>query len=154
MIEIAGRWLVDVTGIEPATPCLQSTCVSSNSFIPYAGLSLFSTIWGICSSLKPNPNVLKTFDSCTVRAQQYPWGIDESGKCNAIREKDGGRGRDRTGDPLLAKQVLSQLSYTPTVGLTLIVKHSASSFTCYFIDLHQNCARISLLVCLTIRRLS
>jgi hypothetical protein len=28
----------------------------------------------------------------------------------------GGRGRDRTGDPLLAKQVLSQLSYTPTVG--------------------------------------
>jgi hypothetical protein len=27
----------------------------------------------------------------------------------------GGRGRDRTGDPLLAKQVLSQLSYTPTV---------------------------------------
>ena len=28
----------------------------------------------------------------------------------------GGRGRDRTGDPLLAKQVLSQLSYTPTAG--------------------------------------
>ena len=32
------------------------------------------------------------------------------------KEKDGGRGRDRTGDPLLAKQVLSQLSYTPTIG--------------------------------------
>ena len=28
----------------------------------------------------------------------------------------GGADRDRTGDPLLAKQVLSQLSYTPTVG--------------------------------------
>ncbi len=28
----------------------------------------------------------------------------------------GGRDRDRTGDPLLAKQVLSQLSYTPIVG--------------------------------------
>jgi hypothetical protein len=27
---------------------------------------------------------------------------------------DGGRDRDRTGDPLLAKQVLSQLSYSPT----------------------------------------
>ena len=25
-MEIAGRWLVDVTGIEPATPCLQSKC--------------------------------------------------------------------------------------------------------------------------------
>src|SRR5256885_3145842 len=39
------------------------------------------------------------------------------------KEKFGGRGRDRTGDPLLAKQVLSQLSYTPTVGVTFILKH-------------------------------
>ena len=37
--------------------------------------------------------------------------------------KIGGRDRDRTGDPLLAKQVLSQLSYTPTVEVTLILKH-------------------------------
>ena len=28
----------------------------------------------------------------------------------------GGADRDRTGDPLLAKQVLSQLSYSPTAG--------------------------------------
>jgi hypothetical protein len=35
----------------------------------------------------------------------------------------GGRDRDRTGDPLLAKQVLSQLSYTPTVEVTLILKY-------------------------------
>ena len=28
----------------------------------------------------------------------------------------GGADRDRTGDPLLAKQVLSQLSYSPTSG--------------------------------------
>src|SRR5258708_28594493 len=35
----------------------------------------------------------------------------------------GGRGRARTGDPLLAKQVLSQLSYTPTEGVTPILKH-------------------------------
>ena len=35
----------------------------------------------------------------------------------------GGRGRDRTGDPLLAKQVLSQLSYTPTEGVPFILKH-------------------------------
>ena len=38
-------------------------------------------------------------------------------------KKVGGRGRDRTGDPLLAKQVLSQLSYTPTVGVPFILKH-------------------------------
>src|SRR3982751_6494215 len=30
-----------------------------------------------------------------------------------VRAKDGGAGRDRTDDPLLAKQVLSQLSYGP-----------------------------------------
>jgi hypothetical protein len=30
------------------------------------------------------------------------------------KRETGGRDRDRTGDPLLAKQVLSQLSYTPT----------------------------------------
>jgi hypothetical protein len=41
------------------------------------------------------------------------WGRDESGKYLAIREEVGGRDRDRTGDPLLAKQMLSQLSYTP-----------------------------------------
>ena len=35
----------------------------------------------------------------------------------------GGRGRDRTGDPLLAKQVLSQLSYTPAEGVPFILKH-------------------------------
>ena len=32
------------------------------------------------------------------------------------REKVGGAERDRTADPLLAKQALSQLSYSPTVG--------------------------------------
>jgi hypothetical protein len=37
-------------------------------------------------------------------------------KCFAIREKVGGRDRVRTCDPLLAKQVLSQLSYTPTIN--------------------------------------
>ena len=30
-----------------------------------------------------------------------------------MRERNGGGERDRTDDPLLAKQVLSQLSYTP-----------------------------------------
>ena len=35
----------------------------------------------------------------------------------------GGRDRDRTGDPLLAKQVLSQLSYTPTVVVEFILWH-------------------------------
>ncbi len=35
----------------------------------------------------------------------------------------GGRDRARTGDPLLAKQVLSQLSYTPTRRVALILRY-------------------------------
>ena len=45
-----------------------------------------------------------------------------------IREKkDGGRGETRTPDPLLAKQVLCQLSYTPNLELALILKHLHNS---------------------------
>ena len=40
--------------------------------------------------------------------------------------KYGGRDRVRTCDPLLAKQVLSQLSYTPTVKDIPILKHFLS----------------------------
>ena len=37
----------------------------------------------------------------------------------AVDRVFGGRDRDRTGDPLLAKQVLSQLSYTPTARTSI-----------------------------------
>jgi hypothetical protein len=37
--------------------------------------------------------------------------------CASRSAKSGGADRDRTDDPLLAKQVLSQLSYSPVVGL-------------------------------------
>jgi hypothetical protein len=40
-----------------------------------------------------------------------------------VKVKDGGREEIRTPDPLLAKQVLSQLSYTPTAGVTFILRH-------------------------------
>ncbi len=36
----------------------------------------------------------------------------------SINRQTGGASRDRTDDPLLAKQVLSQLSYGPNSGLT------------------------------------
>jgi hypothetical protein len=39
------------------------------------------------------------------------------------KQKIGGRAGIRTPDPLLAKQVLCQLSYTPTARLDLILKH-------------------------------
>jgi hypothetical protein len=43
------------------------------------------------------------------------------------KRKFGGRDRDRTGDPLLAKQVLSQLSYTP-IRATIILSYTYSHF--------------------------
>ena len=46
-----------------------------------------------------------------------------------VKEKSGGREGIRTPDPLLAKQVLSQLSYTPTGATTFILKYSPWSVT-------------------------
>ena len=51
-----------------------------------------------------------------VRAQsEANWEIETDTNLTTVlpSEKIGGRDRVRTGDPLLAKQVLSQLSYTP-----------------------------------------
>jgi hypothetical protein len=42
------------------------------------------------------------------------------------KDKYGGRDRVRTCDPLLAKQVLSQLSYTPTAATSINVKAFAA----------------------------
>jgi hypothetical protein len=42
-------------------------------------------------------------------------GPEHLGQQSACRLSTGGADRDRTGDPLLAKQVLSQLSYGPKV---------------------------------------
>jgi hypothetical protein len=48
--------------------CLGRGPTDSNSSIPYFGFSVFSVIWGICFSLKANPNGMKTSDSGTVLA--------------------------------------------------------------------------------------
>ena len=37
-------------------------------------------------------------------------------------EKNGGATRDRTADPLLAKQVLSQLSYSPIFRMCIVLE--------------------------------
>jgi hypothetical protein len=49
--------------------CLGRGPTDSNSSIPYFGLSVFSVIWGICFSLRNNPNGMKTSDSGIVLAQ-------------------------------------------------------------------------------------
>jgi hypothetical protein len=51
-----------------------------------------------------------------ARTGERQTGKDKRGKTNG---QDGGDDRDRTGDPLLAKQVLSQLSYAPNLDTHL-----------------------------------
>jgi hypothetical protein len=51
-----------------------------------------------------------------IRQHVFVWSDSWAENLQVI----GGRDRARTGDPLLAKQVLSQLSYTPTV---IILSH-------------------------------
>jgi hypothetical protein len=64
-----GKGLVDVTGIEPVTPCLQSMGLDSIPSIHYCRLLTFPTIRGTCFSLDAIPNGMKALDSCTVRTQ-------------------------------------------------------------------------------------
>ena len=69
----------------------------------------------------------------------------------------GGRDRARTGDPLLAKQVLSQLSYTPTREAVLILKHFPTFLPLHFmassldrartVHLSHHCTRTVLIGC-------
>jgi hypothetical protein len=49
----------------------------------------------------------------TMRSDQDPFHDDNPRPLNTTQTVGGGGGRDRTDDPLLAKQVLSQLSYAP-----------------------------------------
>ena len=50
--------------------CLGRALSDSNSSITYFDFSVFSAIWGICFSLKANPNAMKTSDSGTLLAQR------------------------------------------------------------------------------------
>jgi hypothetical protein len=43
--------------------------------------------------------------------------VDAHLEAETLEKGSGGADRDRTGDPLLAKQVLSQLSYSPIVRM-------------------------------------
>jgi len=62
---------VDVTGIEPVTPCLQSTRLDSICSIHYFQLLTFPTNRGTCFSLIGILNEMNTLDSRTVRAQAW-----------------------------------------------------------------------------------
>jgi hypothetical protein len=61
---------VDVTGIEPVTPCLQSKRLDSTRSIRHYQLLMFPTNRETCFSLNAILTGMKTFDSCTVGARR------------------------------------------------------------------------------------
>ena len=58
------------------------------------------------------PSTPRLSSACSNQLSYEP----RIGKCGMNGAEDGGAGRIRTGDPLLAKQVLCQLSYDPIRG--------------------------------------
>ena len=91
LFPVSLRTLVGTSGLEPPTSRLSGVCSNQLSYVP-----ILYWLAGLIRS---------------VRFIQPPLYSD----CN------GGGKRDRTADPLLARQVLSQLSYTPKkvrLGLT------------------------------------
>src|SRR5690606_23378434 len=71
------------------------------------------------SELLKNSRLIPTEERCAsvlgrTRLRVVPWISHR--RTRRREQKDGGGERDRTDDPLLAKQVLSQLSYTPVQG--------------------------------------
>ena len=54
----------------------------------------------------------------------YDFGVSLSLVPSSLYQESGGDERDRTDDPLLAKQVLSQLSYTPKYLLKIFIRPS------------------------------
>jgi hypothetical protein len=65
-------------------------------------------------SRRTSPEAVETCLDPKITACFQVEALNEEGaELDAVNEKVGGADRDRTGDPLLAKQVLSQLSYSP-----------------------------------------
>ena len=61
---------MDVTVIEPVTPCLQSIGLDSIISIHYYQLRTFQQIGEPAFRPEAIPNDIKTSDSCTLRAQR------------------------------------------------------------------------------------
>ena len=82
--------MVGTSGLEPPTSRLSGVRSNHLSYAP------------MCRPDVIHPKVIRRFSRCRIQP---------------LFRIDGGDEEDRTPDPLLAKQVLSQLSYTPIQGI-------------------------------------
>ena len=124
----ASACLVGPSGLEPPTSCLSGTRSNLLSYEPLWLVSDFSVTWTLFlgtfvpmvemmedSHRKANAFLLKKltfFPWLQIEPPTHYW--DQSPKSRDFRPNGGDDGI-RTHDPLLAGQVLSQLSYTPIV---------------------------------------
>ena len=87
-------------------------------FAPHRSLSQLTTsfIACLCQGIHRMPLVASSLDHrCIYGIHVYPnTDVKHQRDCLASENRPGGDGRVRTGDPRLAKPVLSQLSYTPS----------------------------------------
>ena len=65
--------------------------------------------------VKEQPITLVQETRSNARVPQVASGLSRRRTSRGRHTRSGGAGRDRTDDPLLAKQVLSQLSYSPVL---------------------------------------
>jgi len=69
LLTLLEKKVVDVTGIEPATPCLQRMRLLSNGSEDNLNYQHLQQIGEPASAQKLTPMHLKNFHSCTLRAQ-------------------------------------------------------------------------------------
>src|SRR5437762_11599058 len=76
------------------------------------------TLLGYTQALRPEPIRLGHMTNSLFTLQTTPPpGLPRTVSLDLLQTPDGGGERDRTDDLLLAKQALSQLSYTPFSGI-------------------------------------
>jgi hypothetical protein len=61
--------MVDVTGIKPVTPCLQSRTIAFNSSFPFSLTTNVHNKSGNLLFVQEDPNRLNTMQFCTARTQ-------------------------------------------------------------------------------------
>ena len=114
--------MVGLDGLEPSTSRLSGVRSNHLSYKPIIHS------FGIGSRHHSSSEVL----SCSISVQTSPSGFEVPVlRCTSPSVKAdlsaGGDDGVRTHDPLLAGQVLSQLSYTPVSGLLSLFQRSSSS---------------------------
>ena len=111
-----GRRLVGVPGIEPGTSALSGLRSNRLSYTPKINGGASNSPLGL-----PRRSSRRIMPSARLRFARYSHSASprQSSFSASPRTKTGGGNRVRTGDLMLAKHVLYQLSYAPSIQATV-----------------------------------